>query len=133
MEGARSRVGDGPVHLPATELNLCTCPFCSGQSYQSIQAITPRKDKLQFLREHNWLAIANLVNELYANGYTIPNLEKELLTRCRNQGRIDSFIKILSVVDALKDSDISLLQTVLASNPTGRQRSRLLGRQTCPA
>jgi len=121
------------VHLPATALNLCTCPFCCGQSYQSIQAITPRKDKLQFLREHNWLAIANLVNDLYANGYTIPNLEKELLSRCRNQGRVDSLIKILSVVDALKDSDISLLQTVLASNPTGRQRSRLVGRQTWPA
>jgi len=85
------------------------------------------------LREHNWLAIANLVSDLYANAYTIPNLEKELRFRCRNQGRVDSLIKILSVVDALKDCDISLLQSVLASNPTGRQRSRLVGRQTWPA
>ena len=99
------------VHVPATALNLCPCPFCGGRSFQSIQAITPRRDKLQMLREHNWLAIANLVNDLYANGYTIPNLEKELRFRCRNQGRVDSLIKILSVVDALKDCDISLLQT----------------------
>jgi hypothetical protein len=121
------------IHVPATALNLCPCPFCSGRSFQSIQAITPRKDKLQFLREHNWLAIFNLVNDLYANGYTIPNLEKELRFRCRNQSRVDSLINIISVVDALKDSDISLLQTVLASNPKGRQRSRLAGRQTCRA
>ncbi len=73
------------VHVPATALNLCPCPFCNGQSFQSIQAITPRRDKLQMLREHNWLAIANLVNDLYANGYTIPNLEKELRFRCQNQ------------------------------------------------
>jgi hypothetical protein len=121
------------VHVPATALNLCPCPFCGGRSFQSIQKISPRRNKRQMLREHNWLAIANLVNGLYANGYTIPNLEKELRFRCRNQSLIDSLINILSVVDALKDSDISLLQTVLASNPTGRQRSRLAGRQTCLA
>ncbi|WP_155305030.1 hypothetical protein [Desulfosarcina widdelii] len=124
------------VQVPATKLNPCPCPFCRGRSFQSIQAIAPRKDKLQFLREHNWLAIANLANELYANGYTIPNLEKELRFRCRNQRQVESLIQILSVVDALKDSDISLLQTVLASNPSGRQRTRLAGRQTstkkCP-
>ncbi|WP_319408726.1 hypothetical protein [uncultured Desulfosarcina sp.] len=119
------------VHVPPTALNLCPCPFCNGQSFQAIQAITPRRDKLQMLREHNWLAIANLVNDLYANGYTIPNLEKELRFRCRNQRQVDSLINTLSVVDALKDCDISLLQTVLASNPKGRQRSRLVGRQTC--
>ncbi len=120
------------VHVPITALNLCPCPFCRGRSFQSIQAITPRKDKLQLLREHNWLAIANLVNDLYANGYTISNLEKVLRFRCRNHRRVSNLIEILSVVDALKDCDISLLQTVLASNPTGRQRSRLTGRQTSP-
>jgi len=118
------------VRVPVTALNLCPCPFCNGQSFQAIQAIIPRKNKLQMLREHNWLAIVNLVNDLYANGYTIPNLEKELRFRCRNRRQIESLIQILSVVDALKDSDISLLQTVLASNPTGRQRTRLIGRQT---
>ncbi len=120
------------VHVPATALNLCPCPFCRGRSFQSIQAITPRRDKLQLLREHNWLAIANVVNDLYANGYTIPNLEKELRFRCRNQSRVDSLINILSVVDALKDYDISLLQTVLASNPKCRKRSRSPRRQTSP-
>jgi hypothetical protein len=120
------------VHVPATALNLCQCPFCRGRSFQSIQALAPRRDKLQLIREHNWLALSNLVNDLYSKGYTIPNLEKELRFRCQNQGRIDSLIKILSVVDALKDRDITLLETVLASNPTGRQRSRLVGRQTSP-
>lgn len=120
------------VNVSTNALNLCPCPFCRGRSFQSIQTITPRKDKLQMLREHNWLAIANLVNDLYANGYTIHNLEKELRFRCRNQRRVDSLINMLSVVDALKDSDISLLQTVLASNPTTRQRTRLAGRQTSP-
>jgi hypothetical protein len=120
------------VHVPATALNLCQCPFCRGRSFQSIQALAPRRDKLQLIREHNWLALSNLVADLYANGYTIPNLEKELRFRCGDQRRIDSLINILSVVDALKDCDISLLQTVLASNSTGRQRSRLAGRQTSP-
>ena len=120
------------VHIPAAKINLCPCPFCGGRSFQSIHAITPRKDKLQFLREHNWLALSNLVADLYAHGDTIPNLEKELRFRCQNQRRIDSLINILSVVDALKDCDITLLQTVLASNPTGRQRSRLTRRQTSP-
>jgi hypothetical protein len=124
------------VHVPATALNLCTCPFCRGRSFQSIQAMTPRKDKLQFLREHNWLALSNLLADLYANGYTIPNLEKELRFKCRDQRRIDGLINILSVVDALKDCDISLLKTVLAPNPKGRRRTRLVGRQTslkkCP-
>ena len=77
------------VHVPATALNLCPCPFCRGRSFQSIQALAPRRDKLQMLREHNWLAIANLVADLYANGDTIPNLEKELRFRCRNQRGVD--------------------------------------------
>jgi queuine/archaeosine tRNA-ribosyltransferase len=111
------------VHVPATAFNLCQCPFCRGRSFQSIQALAPRRDKLQLLREHNWLALSNLVADLYANGYTITNLEKELRFRCRDQRRIDRLINILSVVDALKDCDISLLETVLASNPTGRRRS----------
>ena len=120
------------VHVSTNALNLCPCPFCRGRSFQSIQAITPRKDKVQMLREHNWLAIANLVNDLYANGYTISNLEKELRFRCRNHRRVSNLIDILSVVDALKDCDISLLQTMLAPNPIGRQRTRLTGRQTSP-
>ncbi len=109
------------VHVPATALNLCSCPFCRGQSFQSIQTITPRSDKLRVLREHNWLAIANLVNDLYANGYTVPNLEKELRFRCQNQRRVDDLINILSVVDALKDCDIDILQTLLAPNPKRRK------------
>lgn len=121
------------VHVPTSKVNLCRCPFCSGLSFQSIQAISPRGDKLQLLREHNWLAIANLVADLYENGDTIPKLEKELRFRCRTERQVDSLINILSVVDALKDCDISLLQTVLASNPTNRQRSRSVRRQTCPA
>ena len=120
------------VNVPSTALNVCPCPFCSGRSFQSIQAISPRRDKLQFLREHNWLAIANLIADLYAHANTIPNLEKELRFRCRNQGRVDSLINLLSVVDALKDCDISLLQTVLVSNPTGRRQTRLVGQQTKP-
>jgi queuine/archaeosine tRNA-ribosyltransferase len=120
------------VCVPETAFNLCPCPFCSGRSFQSIQTMEPRRDKVRLLREHNWLAIANLVADLYAHGDTIPNLEKELRFRCRNQRRVDDLINILSVVDALKDCDISLLQTVLASNPTGRRQTRLVGRQTRP-
>ncbi len=121
------------IHLPAGVMNLCPCPFCQGRSFASIQALSPRRDKLRLLREHNWLAIANVVAELYANGDTIPNLEKELRYRSRNQRRVDSLINILSVVDALKDCDISLLQTILASNPAGRHQSYSSRQPTCPA
>jgi hypothetical protein len=75
------------VHVPATALNLCPCPFCNGRSFQSIQAITPRKDKLQLLREHNWLAIANLVNDLYAHGDTrSPTLKKSCGSDAQSPG-----------------------------------------------
>jgi hypothetical protein len=121
------------VHVPATALNLCPCPFCNGRSFQSIQAISPRRNKLQMLREHNWLAIANSVNDLYAAGDTIPNLEKELRFRCKNQDRVDSLIKILSVVDALKDGDIGFLQTLLTPTSKKRTRSCPSRQQTCPA
>lgn len=118
------------IHLPAGVMNLCPCPFCQGRSFASIQAISPRRDKLLLLREHNWLAIANVVADLYAHGDTIPNLEKELRFRCQNQRRVDSLINILSVVDALKDQDISLLQTLLTPTPTGRIHSRSIRQQT---
>ena len=122
-----------PFMCRQTALNLCPCPFCRGRSFQSIQAMAPRRDKLQLLREHNWLAIENVVADLYANGDTIPNLEKELRIRCRNQRRVDSLVQILSVVDALKDCDIALLQTLLTPTPTNRKRSRSIRRQTCLA
>jgi queuine/archaeosine tRNA-ribosyltransferase len=118
------------IHLQAGVMNLCPCPFCQGRSFASIQALSPRRDKLRLLREHNWLAIANVVAELYANGDTIPNLEKELRFRCRNQRRVGSLVQILSAVDALKDCDIALLQTLLTPTPTGRIHSRSIRQQT---
>jgi hypothetical protein len=121
------------IHLPAGLINLCRCQFCQGQSFASIQALSPRRDKLRLLREHNWLAIANVVADLYANGNTIPNLEKELRIRFRNRRRIDSLIQILSVVDALKDCDIALLETLLTPTIKSRKQSRSPRRLTCPA
>ena len=121
------------IHLPAGLMNLCPCQFCQGRSFASIQTLAPRRDKVRLLREHNWLAIANVVADLYANGNTIPSLEKELRIRCRNRRRIDSLIQILSVVDALKDCDISLLQTLLTPTIKSRKQSRSPRRLTYPA
>jgi hypothetical protein len=121
------------IDIPENSLNICSCPFCSGRSFQSIQTLAPRRDKVRLLREHNWLAIANVVADLYANGDTIPNLEKALRFRCRDHRKVNSLVKILSVVDALKDQDITLLQTLLTPTTTNRTQSHPSRRQTCLA
>ena len=121
------------IHIPSDALNLCPCPYCRGRSFHSIQTLAPRRDKVRLLRQHNWWAIENVVADLYANGATIPKLENELKTRCRNHRRVDIFVQILSAVDALKDCDMALLQTLLTPTPTGRKRSRSIRRQTCLA
>ena len=121
------------IDIPADALNLCSCPFCHGRSFHSIQTMAPRRDKVRLLREHNWLAIANVVADLYAVGDDIIKLERELKIRCRNHRRVDSLVQILSVVDAFKDEDIALLQTLLTPTPSGRKRSRSIRRQTCSA
>jgi hypothetical protein len=121
------------VHVSADTLNLCPCPFCRGRSFHSIQTLVPRRDKVRLLRQHNWWAIENVVTDLYAVGNDIIKLERELKARCRNHRRVDSLVQILSVVDALKDCDIALLQTLLTPTLTGRKRSRSPRRQTCRA
>lgn len=118
------------IYIPEDNINRCSCPFCNGQSFQSIQAITSRNDKLRLLREHNWLAISNLVADLYANGDTIPNLERELSFRCKTEKQVIELVRILSAVDVMKDWDISLLQSILAPSPTSRKRSCLTGQKT---
>lgn len=121
------------ISLPAAALNLCPCPFCGGRSFHSIQTLAPRRDKVRLLREHNWLAISNVIADLYANGNTIPNLEKELRIRCRNQRRVNSLVQIISTIDMFKDQDIALLQTLLTPTSINRTRSRPSRRQTCLA
>jgi hypothetical protein len=121
------------INVPADALNLCPCPFCRGRSFHSIQTLTPRKDKVKLLREHNWLAIENVVADLYAVGDDIIKIERELKARCLNHRRINDFIRILSVIDLFKDGDIETLQMLLAPIPDNRNPSPASRRQTCSA
>jgi queuine/archaeosine tRNA-ribosyltransferase len=121
------------VHLQSTASNLCQCPFCSGRSFHSIQTMVPRRDKVRLLREHNWLAIANVVANLYASGHEISSLEKELRFRWRGHRRANSLIQLISTVDMFKDGDIGLLQTLLTPTSIRRTQSRVSRRQACPA
>jgi hypothetical protein len=121
------------IHVPKNALNPCICPYCSGRNFASIHTLDPRKDKVKLLRKHNWWTIENVVDDLYANGADIIQLERALKVRCSSHRRIDDLIKILSAVDALKDGDIALLQMLMTPTTKKRKQSRSSRRQTCPA
>ena len=111
------------IHIPDGEINDCPCPFCRGQGFTAIQALLPRKDKVDLLRRHNWWAIDNLVADMWANNTDLIQLERALKARSWNHRRVDDLIRILSTLILLKDDDITMLQSVLAPVLKSRKQS----------
>jgi queuine/archaeosine tRNA-ribosyltransferase len=90
----------------------CGCPFCRGKTFTNIKNL-PYPDKIAFLRSHNWWVTEKATRDLYKNCGDLVQFEKFLKIRCQNTEKIEELCSILSLIDVLKDSDISVLQAVL--------------------
>jgi hypothetical protein len=89
--------------------NDCPCPYCSNISFTQIIDL-PFKQRVFLLRQHNWWVLERAFRELYDHSIDIIQLEKFLKTRSKHPAKVEELIDILSFVDMVKDSDISLLQ-----------------------
>jgi tRNA-guanine family transglycosylase len=112
--------------------NDCPCPFCQGQTFSKIQAL-PRSDKTRLLREHNFWVLTRACHDFYANSADIVSLERFLRSRCKRQELVDEIITTLSLVDALKDVEIEVLQNLLIPPTPTRKPSKASRQQSVPA
>jgi hypothetical protein len=97
-------------------LNDCPCPYCKGTSFVQIINM-PFKQRIILLRQHNWWVLQKAFRELYDHSIDIIQLGKFLKTRSKHPAKVDELIDILSFVDIVKDSDISLLQDRVGFKP----------------
>jgi tRNA-guanine family transglycosylase len=118
-------VSDGPD-------NNCSCPNCHGRNFVEIQALAPRKDKVDMLRRHNWWALNNAIGEVWAASADLFKLEQFLKERCKKPADANELIRILSLVDYLKDCNIETLRFLLAPNPKHRNPARGTRKPTKP-
>jgi queuine/archaeosine tRNA-ribosyltransferase len=112
--------------------NSCLCPFCRGISFREIQGL-PKQNKFDLLRKHNWAVLGQTCRDLYANATDIVRLECFLRARCKRQELVDEIITTLSLVEALKDVEIEVLQNLLIPPTPTRKPSKASRRQTVPA
>jgi queuine/archaeosine tRNA-ribosyltransferase len=90
----------------------CGCPFCKGKTFTYIKNL-PQTEKIAFMRSHNWWVIEKAARDLYQNCGNLVQFERFLKIRCQDAEKIEEFCSTLSLIDALKDADISALQAVL--------------------
>jgi tRNA-guanine family transglycosylase len=90
----------------------CGCPFCSGKTFTYIKNL-PQTEKIAFLRSHNWWVTEKAAKDLYQNCGNLVQFEKFLKCRCQDAEKIEELCSTLSLIDALKDSDISIIQAML--------------------
>jgi hypothetical protein len=111
------------IHIPAEDANDCLCPYCRGRSFVALQALEPRKVKVDLLRRHNWWALKSVVDDLRANSTDLILLEAVLKARASKHAKVNELIKILSLVDLFKDVDIGTLMTLLPPMSKKQKRS----------
>jgi len=119
------------VNIKPGTANSCPCPYCAGMEYQVIQGL-PKKEKIRLLRQHNWWVLEKAFHDLFEHGAGVIQLERFLKTRSNKVAEIDQLIKTLSLIDALKDVDISSLIDVLSLKPPKRKPSHTCRPQTIP-
>ena len=102
--------------------NDCPCIFCKGISFKQIQRLQYKK-RVFLLRNHNWWILNKTFHDLYQNSIDVLQLERFLRSRSKNPAIVDELCKILSLVDALKDVDIRLLQDLLDTSKKKRKPS----------
>lgn len=108
---SRENLASTVIADPETD-NDCTCPYCTGLSFSQLIDL-PFKQRVFLLRQHNWWVLERAFRELYDHSIDIIQLEKFLKTRSKHPAKVDELINILSLVDMMKDSDISLLQDII--------------------
>jgi tRNA-guanine family transglycosylase len=118
---SRERLKSGVI-ISHSIKNNCPCPFCTGKSFNKIKDMDS-KDKFCLLKNHNWWVLEKSFHDLYKNGYDVIQLERFLRGRSKNPDMVDELCKILSLVDALKDFDIRLLQDLLDTSKKKRKPS----------
>jgi queuine/archaeosine tRNA-ribosyltransferase len=111
--------------------NDCPCPYCTGKSFNEIKNLE-FTDKCSLLRQHNWWVLEKAFHELYENSRDIVQLERFLKSRCQKPAEVDNLCNILSLVEMMKDREISLLQDLLGFGSKKRKPSRAR-KQTVPA
>jgi queuine/archaeosine tRNA-ribosyltransferase len=112
------------IHIAVEDINDCLCPYCRGRSFLALQALEPRKTKVDLLRRHNWWALKSVVDDLRANSADLNLLEAALKARASKHAKVKELIEILSLLDLFKDVDIGTLMTLLPPISKKRTRSR---------
>ncbi len=92
--------------------NDCPCPFCKDRTFTYIKNL-PQTERVVLLSNHNFYVIDQAAKDLYDNADNILNLEKYLKRKSPDIEKIDELIKVLSLIDILKDKDIKHVQTLL--------------------
>jgi len=92
--------------------NTCDCPWCAYRSFTDIKNM-PDTDRTSFLRCHNFWVIDKACKDLYQHSGTVFELEQYLRRKSPATKNIDELISTLSLVDALKDQDIRVLEQML--------------------
>ena len=92
--------------------NDCPCPLCGGSRFINIKSLS-LKQKIPFLRSHNWWVLEKVVCDLYENSSDVVQLDRFLKARSKRPVEVDKLCNTLSLVDSLKDVDINLLQDLL--------------------
>ena len=120
------------VNIDSGIVNNCSCPFCRGKGFTQIQGLPPR-DKFDLLRKHNWWVSDRACRELYETSMDIVCFERSLRARCKQQRLVDEIITTLSLADALKNEDITVLHDLLIPPTPKRKSSRASRRRSVPA
>jgi hypothetical protein len=105
--------------------NDCPCPFCAGNSFDNIKNLA-FTEKISFLRQHNWWVLDKAFRDLYDHSANIVQLERFLKARSKHPAKVAELVSVLSLVDLMKDSDISLLQSLLGFKPKASETVLLL-------
>lgn len=92
--------------------NTCGCPWCSYRSFTDIKNM-PDTDRTSFLRCHNFWVIDKACKDLYQHSGTVIELERYLKRKSPATDKIDELVNTLSLIDALKDQDIRVLEQML--------------------
>jgi len=96
--------------------NDCPCPFCTEKSFHEIINME-FADKCSLLRQHNWWVLDRAFQDLYDHSADIVQLERFIRTRSKHPAKVEELIGVLSLIDIMKDSEISLLQALLGFKP----------------
>ena len=74
----------------------------------------PEKEKVHFLKNHNFWITEQLTQEMFKKAETWPTLERFLRQSGRRARDVAKLIDCLSMVDLLKNEDMNVLKPLLS-------------------